>query len=50
MRLSSPDELMVQYVGVKGGQAPPKRGQVKTDQGTGTRAGASPAPTIHEQA
>src|SRR6266571_2543262 len=26
----------------------PSMGQVKTDQGTGTRAGASPAPTIHE--
>jgi len=26
----------------------PDMGQVKADQGTGTRAGASPAPTIHE--
>ncbi len=26
----------------------PSIGQVKADQGTGTRAGASPAPTIHE--
>jgi phosphoribosylformylglycinamidine synthase subunit PurSL len=26
----------------------PSMGQVKADQGTGTRAGASPAPTIHE--